>query len=99
MPRAGFLAGISDYRAFSNQEGFVHAVAHGADLALQLALNPAVAKPQLDTLLTAISGQIAPGDPSVAYWAGSRIDLRAPSCSSRNARSTLMRTGKPGFKR
>ena len=67
---AGFLAGISDYRAFSNQEGFVHAVAHGADLALQLALNPAVAKPQLDALLIAISSQIAPGDPSVAYWAG-----------------------------
>ena len=67
---AGFLAGISDYRAFSNQEGFVHAVAHGADFALQLALNPATTKPQLDTLLTAISAQIAPGDASVAYWAG-----------------------------
>lgn len=67
---AEFLAGISDYRAFSNQEGFVHAVAHGADLALQLALNPAVVKPQLDQLLTAISSQITPGDSSVAYWAG-----------------------------
>ena len=67
---AGFLTAISDYRAFSNQEGFVHAVAHGADFALQLALNPGVEKPQLDQLLTAISSQIAPGDPSVAYWAG-----------------------------
>jgi hypothetical protein len=67
---AGFLAGIADYRAFSSQEGFVHAVAHGADFALQLALNPAIAKPQLDTLLTALSTQIAPGDPGVAYWAG-----------------------------
>jgi hypothetical protein len=67
---AGFLSGISDYRAFSNQEGFVHAVAHGADFALQLALNRAVAKPQLTTLLTALSTQIAPGDPGVAYWAG-----------------------------
>jgi len=67
---AAFLAGISDYRAFSNQEGFVHAVAHGADLSLQLALNPAIAKPQLDQLLTAIATQIAPRDPNVAYWAG-----------------------------
>lgn len=67
---AGFLAGISDYRAFSNQEGFVHAVAHGADFALQLALNPAIAKPQLDQLLTALATQVAPADPGVAFWAG-----------------------------
>ena len=67
---AGFLGSISDYRAFSNQEGFVHAVAHGADFALQLALNPAIGKPQLDKLLTGLATQIAPGDPSVAYWAG-----------------------------
>ena len=67
---AGFLGGISDYRAFSDREGFVHAVAHGADFALQLALNSAITKPQLDRLLTALSTQIAPGDPNVAYWAG-----------------------------
>jgi hypothetical protein len=67
---AMFLSGITDYRAFSDKEGFIHAVAHGADLALQLALNPAITKPQLDKLLGALSTQIAPKDPSVAYWAG-----------------------------
>ena len=67
---AAFLRGITDYRAFSNQGGFVHAVAHGADFALQLALNPAITKPQLDKLLTAIATQIAPADPAIAYWAG-----------------------------
>jgi hypothetical protein len=67
---AMFLSGISDYRAFSNKEGYIHAVAHGADFALQLALNPAIAKTQLDQLLKAISTQVAPNDPDVAYWAG-----------------------------
>jgi hypothetical protein len=66
---ATFLAGVTDYRAFSNQEGFLHAVAHGADFAMQLALNPAVTKPQLDRLLAAIATQVAPGA-DVAYWAG-----------------------------
>jgi hypothetical protein len=65
-----FLSNITDYRAFSNAEGFRHGVAHGADFAMQLALNPAVAKPQLDRLLAAIATQIAPKDPQVAYWAG-----------------------------
>ena len=67
---ATFMSGISDYRAFSDREGFVHAVAHGADFALQLALNPAVTRPQLDTLLNSMATQIAPRDPNVAYWAG-----------------------------
>lgn len=67
---ATFLSGISDYRAFSDREGFVHAVAHGADFTLQLALNPAITKPQLSKLLSAIALQIAPKEPGVAYWAG-----------------------------
>ncbi len=69
--RGGVPCGISDYRAFSNQEGFVHAVAHGADFALQLALNPAITKPQLDKLLIGDRRRRSRrGDPGVAYWAG-----------------------------
>ena len=64
-----YLSTLTDYRAFNDKEGFRHGVAHGADFALQLALNPAITKPQLDKLLSAIATQIAPGDPSVAYWA------------------------------
>lgn len=67
---ATYLSTLTDYRAFNDKEGFRHGVAHGADFALQLALNPAVTKPQLDRLLSAISTQITPKDPSVAYWAG-----------------------------
>ena len=65
-----YLSSLTDYRAFNDKEGFRHGVAHGADLALQLALNPAIAKPQLDKLLAAIAVQVVPKDPDVAYWAG-----------------------------
>ena len=67
---ATYLSTLTDYRAFNDKEGFRHGVAHGADLALQLALNPAVTRPQLDRLLSAIATQITPKDPGVAYWAG-----------------------------
>lgn len=67
---ARFLSGITDYRAFTEKEGYFHAVAHGSDWAMQLALNPATTKAQLDRLLAAIAMQVAPKDPAVAYWAG-----------------------------
>ena len=67
---ANYLSGLTDYRAFDDKAGFRHGVAHGADFALQLALNPAITKPQLDRLLAAVATQVAPKDPGVAYWAG-----------------------------
>lgn len=67
---ATYLSTLTDYRAFTDKEGFRHGVAHGADLALQLALNGAVSKSQLDRLLTSIAAQVAPTDPRVAYAAG-----------------------------
>jgi hypothetical protein len=67
---SGFLSQLTDYRAFTDREGFRHGVAHGADFALQLGLNPAITKPQLDRLLDAIAVQVAPKDANVAYWAG-----------------------------
>jgi hypothetical protein len=72
-----YLAGIRDYRAFSNAEGFRHGVAHGADFALQLALNPAVTKPQLDRLLAAIATQVAPRQ-VISYAAGESDRLARP---------------------
>jgi len=67
---AQFLSGVTDYRAFTSSDGYFHAVAHGSDWAMQLALNPATTRPQLDRLLGAIATQVAPKDPAVAYWAG-----------------------------
>jgi len=64
-----YLSTLTDYRAFDNKQGFRHGVAHAADLAMQLALNPAVTKIQLDRLLAATAVQITP-KADMAYWAG-----------------------------
>jgi hypothetical protein len=72
-----YLSTLTDYRAFDNQEGFRHGVAHGADLVMQLALNQAITKPQLDRMLSAIAVQVAP-NADVAYWAGEPDRLARP---------------------
>lgn len=57
---ARYLAGVRDLRGFDATEGWRHGVAHGADLLLQLALNPALQRTQADTLLDAIAAQVLP---------------------------------------
>lgn len=55
-----YLSSVRDYRGFDAREGWRHGVAHGADLMLQLALNPALDKPQLDRIFAALATQVAP---------------------------------------
>ena len=57
---AAYLASVDDYRGFRNGEGWRHGVAHGADWAMQLSLNPALQRPQLDALRDAIAVQAVP---------------------------------------
>jgi hypothetical protein len=77
---AMFLAKVRDYRAFSDTDGFRHAVAHGADLVLQLALNPRTTKAQLDHMMLAVAAQVAPVG-TMAYWAGEPDRLARPILS------------------
>jgi len=56
----GYLRGVTDRRGYEPRGGWRHGVAHGADLALQLGLNPAVTGDQLHALLGAVASQIAP---------------------------------------
>jgi hypothetical protein len=55
-----FLRGVVDHRGFDAVVGWRHSVAHGADLTLQLALNPLVGHDQLSGIVDAIGAQIAP---------------------------------------
>jgi len=55
-----YLASVRDYRGFDQKAGWRHGVAHGADLLLQLVLNPAVDRAGLDQLLGAVAAQVAP---------------------------------------
>lgn len=53
-----YLSAVRDYRGFSPADGWRHGVAHGADLALQLGLNPALDASQRTRLLGAVSQQV-----------------------------------------
>jgi hypothetical protein len=71
---ASYVEGIRDYRGFTDGEGWRHGVAHGADLLMQLALNPALDKPQLTRLMAASRSQVAPpGAPPYVHGESERL--------------------------
>ena len=71
---ATYLAGVRDHRGFDPGVGWRHGVAHGADLATQLVLNPALGRPELDRLLAAVAAQVAPaGEHFYVYGEGGRL--------------------------
>ncbi len=70
---ANYLAGVRDYRGFDERVGWRHGVAHGADLLLQLALNPALDRPQVDALLAAVATQVMPDSHFYIYGEGDRL--------------------------
>ena len=74
---ATYLAGVSDYRGYSDDAGWRHGVAHASDLALQLTLNQNINASQLKSLLTAIAGQVA-ADGEVSYIFGEPSRLARP---------------------
>jgi len=74
---ADYLENITDYRAFSDTEGWRHGVAHGADLAMQLSLNPQVLSDALLSLRSAITAQVAPAS-APAYTHGEPERLARP---------------------
>ena len=55
-----YLRSVSDYRGFDEHDGWRHGVAHGADLLLQLSLNPAFGRTEVERILAALETQIAP---------------------------------------
>jgi hypothetical protein len=73
-----WLAALRDYRGFDEKDGWRHGVAHGADLMLQLSLNPALDKPQMEAMLAAIATQVAIGPNEHVYRYGEGERLMAP---------------------
>jgi hypothetical protein len=74
---ARYLSGVRDYRGFDAPAGWRHGVAHGADLALQLSLNPALDRAMGDTLLAAVAAQVMPAG-AQAWRFGEPERLMAP---------------------
>ena len=70
---SNYLTSLQDYRGFDEKDGWRHGIAHSADLMLQLALNPAIEKPQHETMLAAIASQVAPASHFYKYGEGARL--------------------------
>ena len=68
-----YFANVRDYRGFDEREGWRHGVAHGSDALLQLALNPALGRPELTRLRDAIATQLAPEGHSYTYGESERM--------------------------
>lgn len=72
-----YLQSVRDYRGYVDGEGWRHGIAHGADWALQLALNKALPPSQLMPLLAAVGAQVMPAD-GHAYAFGEATRLARP---------------------
>lgn len=72
-----YLRGVHDYRGFIAGEGWRHGVAHGADVMLQLALNPRLSRADADLILGAVAAQVAPAS-SPYYIHGEASRLARP---------------------
>jgi hypothetical protein len=70
---ATYVEGVRDYRGYDEAEGWRHGVAHGADLLMQLALNKALDKGQLDRILGAVAHQVAPTSHFYIYGEPGRL--------------------------
>ena len=69
-----YLQGVRDYRGFDAREGWRHGVAHGADLMLQLSLNPLITRTHSQLMLAAITSQIMPsGEQFYRYGESERL--------------------------
>jgi hypothetical protein len=72
-----YLASVRDYRGFDQRAGWRHGVAHGSDWLMQLTLNPALTRVQLDAVLAAITVQVVP-EAGHAYVFGEPARLARP---------------------
>lgn len=72
-----YLRSVRDYRGFDDAQGWRHGVAHGSDWLMQLALNPALERAQLESMLAAIATQAVP-ESAHAYVFGEPGRLARP---------------------
>jgi hypothetical protein len=74
---AAYVEGVRDYRGYDDVQGWRHGVAHGADWLMQLALNPALDRAQVDRILAAVAAQAVPAS-GHAYVFGEPERLARP---------------------
>jgi len=69
----GAMTAESDYRGLDPVVGWVHPVAHMADLLWRFALHPATTADQARALLDAVQGKVAPRDVTYSFNEGDRL--------------------------
>ena len=74
---AGYLETVQDYRGFDDRDGWRHAVAHGADWLMQLAMGPTLDRTQAGRILAAVATQVVP-ESAHAYVFGEQGRLVRP---------------------
>ena len=70
---ASALETETDFRGLDEQLGWVHPVAHTADLLWRFALHPATTRAQADLLLTAVRARVAPAGVAYAFNESDRL--------------------------
>jgi hypothetical protein len=85
---ADFETHITDYRGFDANEGWRHSVAHGADLLLQLALNPRVGEQGQAFIRDAVASQVAPAGHAYVFGEPERLARPILALASRNTLTT-----------
>lgn len=80
-----YLTGVRDYRGFTPGEGWRHGVAHGADLLMQLSLNPALDAAGQRRILQAVASQVlAAGGQAYQFGEGQRLARPALFAAARS---------------
>jgi hypothetical protein len=74
---SAWLESVRDYRGYEDGVGWRHGVAHGADWAMQLTLDPALDRTHLQHLLAAVASQVMAAD-GHAYVFGEGERLARP---------------------
>lgn len=72
-----YVTSVKDYRGFSDEDGWRHGVAHGADWLMQLSLNPRLTAEQHQVILDAVRKQV-PASNNHAYIHGEQGRLARP---------------------
>jgi hypothetical protein len=71
---SAYMRGISDYRGFDEREGWRHGVAHGADLLMQIVLDPNFNAPShMRAIRDAVGAQVAPTTHFYTYGESERL--------------------------
>jgi hypothetical protein len=68
-----YVSSVRDYRGYDERQGWRHGVAHGADVLMQLSLNPALGREDLLRIADAVASQVAPDGHFYIYGESERL--------------------------